>query len=425
MKKLLSGCVMMLTAANSQAVKLSDYQPFIFEPLFTNPVCQTYKYDRGLLTDSGKTIESKPTNVYCKSSDEAASVARKDSPQYRLKEWISSAETKELYLAYLSFSSKAIASSLCEAAKRGVKINMVLDSGETNEPNKDAELVKKCGKADQVKVTYRGETGGLGYAHNKIMIVNPGQNVVKIVFSSGNMSSGTSTNHENWNFITTSGKSYFAQTHKCVVDGMVKAGDTKKNFTTFMTNCRVNIQAPPETDIKVYFAPVDGKEALAMVAKAAGEAQLVEAMSHRFSGDVARLFGNLLSQGKNVKFILDDDIYWAFKLRKDVGRNSSIEAFKLYKDLINKGMETRFLQTNQQMFQLQHNKLIVFSSEKGPTAVFNGAGNFTSAAFSKNFENFYYITIPSVVVAYKKQYDKYFNEMATIEADMPRDYVLP
>ena len=343
-----------------------------------------------------------------------------------MKEWISSPETKELYLAYLSFSSKAIAQSLCEAAKRGVKISIVLDSGETGEPNKDAEGLKKCAPdASQVRVTYRGETGGLGYAHNKILIVNPGQKVVKVVYSSGNMSSGTSTNHENWNFITTSGESYFAQTHKCVVEGMIEAGDTKVNFKNYMTACRGKIKAQPESDIKVYFAPVDGKEALAMATKAASEAKVIEAMSHRFSGEVARMFGTMLAQKKTVRFILDDDIYWAMKLKKDIGRNSSIEAFRLYRDLINKGMETRFLQTNQQVFQLQHNKLIVFSSEQGATGVFNGAGNFTSAAFEKNFENFYYITIPSVVTAYKKQYDKYFIEMATTEEDMPRDYVLP
>ncbi len=57
--------------------------------------------------------------------------------------------------------------------------------------------------------------------------------------------------------------------------------------------------------------------------------------------------------------------------------------------------------------------------------VFNGAGNFTSAAFNKNFENFYYIEIPEVVDAYKKQYDLYYNQMATAPGDMPRDHVLP
>jgi len=42
-----------------------------------------------------------------------------------------------------------------------------------------------------------------------------------------------------------------------------------------------------------------------------------------------------------------------------------------------------------------------------------------------SFENFYYITIPEVVEAYNKQYDLYFDKMATFEKDMPMDYINP
>jgi hypothetical protein len=68
---------------------------------------------------------------------------------------------------------------------------------------------------------------------------------------------------------------------------------------------------------------------------------------------------------------------------------------------------------------------MIFTFENGKGSVFNGAGNMTTAAFTKNFENFYYITIPEVVEAYNKQYDLYFEKMATKAEDMPRDYVLP
>lgn len=424
MKNALAVVALSLMTSNAFAVKLSDYKPFIFEPLFTNPECETYNYDRPLITNSGKTVISKPDNVYCKPSDEQASVSRSLSPQYRLKEWISSSDTKDLYLAYLSFSSKNIVTALCEAVKRGVNITMVLDTGEKKEPNKDAESLKTCGSG-KVSVSYRGSTGGLGYAHNKIMIVNPGSAVTKIVYSSGNMTTGTSTNHENWNFITTSGESYFAKTHTCVVESMISAGDTTENFKTSLNECRSKIKAEPETDIQVYFAPVDGAQALAAVTKAGNEASNISAISHRFSGALARLYGELLAKGKPIKFILDDDIYWAETLKQDIGRNTKLEAFKITNDLIRKGMKTKFLQTNQNVFQLQHNKFMIFNFENGSGAVFNGAGNFTTAAFTKNFENFYLITIPEVVEAYRVQYKKYFDEMATSAADMPRDYVLP
>jgi predicted transcriptional regulator len=158
---------------------------------------------------------------------------------------------------------------------------------------------------------------------------------------------------------------------------------------------------------------------------ASKKSQLIEAMSHRFSGALASLYAELLKSGKKIKFILDDDIYWAKILKKDIGRNTKIEAFKIYNDLINYGMNTRFLETNQSVYQLQHNKFMIFTFNEGSGAVFTGAGNMTTAAFSKNFENFYYIKIPAVVAAYKRQYDLYFNKMATPPEDMPRDYVLP
>lgn len=421
--KILAFFLVAFSSFNIFAARLSEMKPFNFEVLFTNPVCKTYKYNRPVITTSGKTVDSKPQDVYCKQSDEAASVSRKNSPQYRLVEWISGKDAKEIYLAYLSFSAKNVVNALCEAVKRGVKLKIVLD-GDGKSINRDAENLKKCHSQDLVEVHYRGSTGGLGYAHNKIMIVNPDSSTTKIVFSSGNMTSGTSTNHENWNFVTTTGQSYFAQAHKCAIEGMIEAGDAKRNFSAFMKNCRDNIKAQPETDIKVFFSPVDGKAALLQVQEAGKNANLIESMSHRFSGAIAELYANLLKEGKHIKFILDDDVYWSATLNKDIGRNTRFEAYKIFNELVKAGMETRFLETNQNVYQLQHNKFMIFTFNQ-TGAVFNGAGNFTTAAFTKNFENFYYIEIPSVVSAYKVQFKRYFDGMATQAQDMPRDYVMP
>lgn len=419
--------ILALLTLDAWAVRLSDYRPYAFEVLFTNPVCATYKYDRPVTTESGKTLTAKPKNVYCKPADESASVRRNNAPQFRIVQWISDSETKELYLAYLSFSSKNVAQALCSAVKKGVKLTLILDVGEDPANpaiNKDAEALKKCGDKDLVNVVYRGSTGGLGFAHNKILMVNPGSPVVKILFSSGNMSGGTSINHENWNFVTTSGDSYFAQAHKCVVEAMVEAGDTRAKFAQNLNNCRSKIKAQPESDVRTFFAPVDGSAALKSISDAANSARLIEGMSHRLSGQLAELFERMVSSNKPVKFILDDDIYWSVKRKEDIGRNTTVEAAKIYRDLINRGMKTKFMETNQNVFQLQHNKFMIFTFSSGG-AVFTGAGNFTSSAFTKNFENFYFITSPEVVAAYNTQFDLYYDQMATAEEDMPRDYLLP
>jgi HKD family nuclease len=416
-----------LLSLNSWAIKLKDYKPFKFEVLFTNPVCATHFYKNPIITESGTILQAPPQNVYCKPSDEQASVARPNSPQYRLREWILDSETEELYLAYLSFNSKNVAQALCQAIERGVKVSIVLDGGEdaTNPKlNKEAEELKKCGKEGLVSVVYRGSSSGLGFAHNKIMVVNPGSKTVKVVFSSGNMTTGTSINHENWNFVTTSGMSYFAAAHKCVIESMISSGDSKKNFAASLNTCRGLISSSPEDDIQLFFSPVDGAKAFEKVAEAGNRSQLIEGMSHRFSGKMADLYKHFLNQGKLIKFILDDDIYWSAKRRLNIGRNTRFEAFKLYNELISAGMETKFMQTNQNVFQLQHNKFMIFTFENNG-AVFNGAGNFTTSAFTKNFENFYYITIPEVVEAYNKQFDLYFNQMSSRAEDMPRDYILP
>ncbi len=409
---------------SSWAARLSDYRPFSFEVLFTNPVCATYQYDREQVTHSGEVLRQKPQNVYCKASDEATSVGRRLSPQFRLIEWISAPETKEIHAAYLSFSSKNVAQALCQALRKGVKVTLVIDGGETGTAtNKDAESLRSCGN---LSLTYRGSTGGLGFAHNKILIVTSTDPAVKkIVFSSGNLTTGTSINHENWNFVTTASESYFAQVHRCVIDAMVESGDSREAFSGQLNRCRSEIKASPESDIKSFFVPTDGVAALAQVRSASEAALEIEAMSHRLSGALLEVFASALGRGTKVKFVLDDDVYWAQTLRKDVGRNTRVEAQAIDRRLIGAGAVVKFLETNQNIYQLQHNKFMIYNFGGGAGAVFTGAGNLTTSAFTKNFENFYYITIPEVVKAYDEQYDLYYDTLATGASQMPRDYVLP
>jgi hypothetical protein len=63
--------------------------------------------------------------------------------------------------------------------------------------------------------------------------------------------------------------------------------------------------------------------------------------------------------------------------------------------------------------------------KNGAVAVHTGAGNFTKAAFTKNFENYYFITIPEVVAKFKKQYNHMFNNLATPYAKLPTTYSNP
>jgi HKD family nuclease len=146
-------------------------------------------------------------------------------------------------------------------------------------------------------------------------------------------------------------------------------------------------------------------------------------VAHRFSGMFSKLTDERLSEGKSMRMVCDDDMYWTVVLNADTGRNTRQEAYKLV-ELIKNGLEVKYMETNHQSFLLQHNKFMFF--ELGTKdAVFAGAGNFTSSAFESNFENFYLITIPEVTKAFSAQFEKFWNEMATEYDKMPKKNVLP
>lgn len=422
MKRAFTG--LLLATSLAQAANLSDLRPYKFEVLFTNPVCAEYRYPTPLIANDGTTLTAKPRNVYCKPGDLAASAGRSISPQFRLIEWTNDPATKEIFMAYLSFSNDDVARALCTAVRRGVKLSMVLDAepAEESEGNRLAEGLKQCGTG--VQVYYRGNRGGIGYAHNKVFMVNHSDSrEVKVVFSSGNMTTGTALHHENWNFVTTSPKSHFVKAHLCLRDSLINSAETKAGFIAAMATCRAAITIAEEDDVKSYFVPGEGRKAFNAIKSMAEAASRVDATAHRFSGDFVRLFDALLTGGKNIRLVTDDDIYWTWKLRRDIGRNMRVEAYKVM-DLRAKGLNLRFMETNQNNVILQHNKYMIF--ELGARdAVFAGAGNFTSSAFESNLENFYVVTVPEVVRAYQAQYEKFFGEMATPETRMPRDYVMP
>lgn len=422
--KVLSFVLGMTMVLPAVAGKLTDYQPYQFETLFTNPVCAEYAYPTPMLANDGTTLLAKPRNVYCKSADFEASASRSISPQFRLLEWAADPLVTEIFFAYLSFSNKDLADTLCAAAGRGVKLTMVLDAKPEEEETgiRLAENLKECG--EDVTIHYRGNREGLGYAHNKVFMVNPDDPITfKMVFSSGNASPGTAIYHENWNFVTTSQLTHFAQAHKCLREGLINHGDSKAMFVEFMAGCRAAISTPEEDDIHSFFVPGEGQKALAAIREMGLRSSRIQAAAHRFSGVFVKLFTEFLAADKDVRLITDDDMYWSWKLHKDVGRNMRVEAYKVH-DLIAQGLNLRYMETNVNYMHLQHNKYVIFEM-RDHDAVFAGAGNFTSSAFDHNFENFYVITNDDAVNAFETQYVKFWGQMATSLEKLPTQYVMP
>ena len=403
-----------------------------YEVLFTNPVCKEYGYDGEVVSNGGKTLTAKPRDVFCSQADSAASAARPESPQNKLISWIKDPSTTEIFFTYLSFSNSTVTKELCKAiTERDVKVTFVLDS-DSDRAKADQLLACKpeSGDPDRApRFEMRGHEGGIGYAHNKLFLINPGSETIKLAFSSGNMSSGVVLHHENWHFITLAAKTYFAQAHLCMMEAELDHHSSKSEYKSFIEECKAAISAKEESDIKTFFAPAEGSRASQRLMDAVKKAKSIDIAAHRFSystlikGLESRLEG---SKPPAMRIITDDDTYWAGH-GEAVGDNQSFE-FDNVERLTDAGAEAKWMETNHGEHLLHHNKFLILNMPSGSSqksAVFGGAGNLTGTAFNENWENFYWISIPSVVKKFRDQYDHMWNDLATSTEDLPSENVLP
>lgn len=428
-----------------------DYQSY--EVLFTNPVCGNYRYDEPIEeVDGERDVLGKPKNVYCtKEFDSVPSGSRRSSPQRRLLDWIEPIGAgDELFLAYLSFSDGKIADALCDAEARGAEVTFVLDKMSSK-----AEQVLECG----VDVLIRGHQGSVGFAHDKILMVNPKAagpadgdetTYLKLSFGSGNMSSGTHLHHENWHFLEVNRDSYFVQTHLCLMESLLDEAHTdgKGAYRSFMNECRDAIAQPPEDDIIPYFIPVldDSRALTAKMLELIDAAETIDIGAHRFSyNELIDALSARLSSSRpfHLRFIADDDLYWLDPIAPAriavLGPNSFHERDKVRELREADGgagrFEEKYLETNHSLHLLHHNKYLLARGLEGRDALIVGSSNFTGTGFEGNLENMYFVDIPEVVDAFKAQFALMWDgegplpegldvpPMATFRDDMPVELV--
>jgi hypothetical protein len=396
-------------ADDAAAVKL---QYKTYDVLFTNPLCKEYVYAEPVETADGEEMLTvKPRNVYCSHLDMAQSADRPSSPQHKLIEWIEPlGEGDEIFLAYLSFSNAAVGDQLCAAAGRGTKVTFVLDA-----PSTQSERLAGCGAT----ILLRGHAGSIGFAHNKVVLINPkGRSAyMKMSFSSGNMSSGVVTHHENWHFIDVKRKSYFATAHVCLMEAQIdeEASSGRTQYKNFLNECRGAIEEPEETDIKAFFIPSrdDAKRAEKYLLEPIAEAASIDLGAHRFGHTkmIQALAGRLGDgSGFTLRMVADDDMYWLDPMNGDateVGANQFFEAENVQKleDAGGDAFEIRFFETNHAEHLLHHNKYLLYRDENGkPFGLIAGAANLTGSGFNDNFENIYFIKVPKVLDAFDTQF---------------------
>ena len=432
--------LLLLLPLNSFAISIKDYTPFKYEVLFTNPICKKYFYEAPILNLLGEEVLNKKENAYCTPTDARTVNKQQGTPHEKILKWIKDPETKEIFMAYLSFSKSSVIRSLCSAIeKRNVKLTLIVDKNNDEQRMKRILSLKECAKNDNSSVpvilTGGHEGEGLnktGFAHNKLVIINPNsKDKIRLIFSSGNMSSGTTTHHENWHFVTTNIDSYFAQSHICLRDGLLNYQDSKSTFAHFIRNCRKKIKSPEEDDIKVFFIPGEGRKATRFLHSEFDNSINVKMAAHRFSNSsiIKMIDRNLKRPDFKVSIIVDDDLHWVGIYNQDMGRNTLYEYKKLMK-LKEMGLEIKFIETfmdnieQPKSLQLQHNKFMVFTKPNANGTIFTGAGNLTNAAFYKNFENFYLISIPEIYQAFIEQYD-YLLSIGLSKNEMPIKLEIP
>src|SRR5204863_2169355 len=84
--------------------------------------------------------------------------------------------------------------------------------------------------------------------------------------------------------------------------------------------------------------------------------------------------------------------------------------------------EIRYFETNHGEHLLHHNKYLLYSDGNGaPFGLIAGAANLTKTGFTDNFENIYFIRIPSALNAFKTQFARVWDgkKASPTEQDPP------
>lgn len=390
---------------------------------FTNPICQAYNYSTAATARDGSPLVAKPKNAFCKASDEDAALANPQGPYSKFIDWIKDPQTKEILLIYFSFMHKGLKNELCTAIHdRQVKLIIILD---LKADQKDANFLISCAQqSNQVQLHLRGRTQDITFAHNKIALINPNsEKDMRIVFGSANLSLGFSLHHENWNFIRIPSNTYFAQVHLCLREGLLNHAESIPQFSKFIEDCRKQIPFAAETDVDIFLVPGEGQLAEKALQEAMQKSEFVDIAAHRFSNKaIADGIRRRLQNAQTTRLVADDDLFWVRNRNIATSRNTSNEG-RLTAELMTLGLKTHFMETNHSIFQLHHNKFLIFYGANY-NAVFAGAGNLTNAAFRNNFENYYLIRIPQIVERYRQQYT-YLWKTSTEANKLPKSNVLP
>jgi hypothetical protein len=211
-----------------------------------------------------------------------------------------------------------------------------------------------------------------------------------------------------------------------------EASSGKTQYRTFLNQCREDITALEEDDIKSFFIPSsdDRNRIERYMLGAVEDAKQIDVGVHRFghSGLVSKLRTQLDNgELEQLRMVADDDLYWLdpeVGSGAKVGDNDFFEAQNVasLEEAGGDAYEIRYFETNHADHLLHHNKYLIYRTGAGkPFGLLAGAANLTKTGFNDNFENIYFIIIPEVLSAFDTQFKRVWDgEKATpTEQDPP------
>jgi len=332
-----------------------------------------------------------------------------------------------LSLAFMSFNEPSLFKEICRLAIQGLQIDGYFDSKAGPPRGLGHRLQSECqgpgGK--NVRMFYMGmanpNRGSWRLHHNKFYLTESPGSPVELAFGSANLSNtGLSVNFENWNFISAQARDPFVADHLCSLRAMRLARESgqsqddprvyRRELDGCLSEREISVaqvdRLMREQGAWVLFAPDRGDRIFKILRDqidrvvAGGRIRMA---SYLFLHQpLAEALQRAQARGVRVQLLLDDDIVQ--------GTASAPGQKRFYERFLKSsasGFEVRVFDTNEDIFQLQHNKFLLLEGvdQLNRVRLFTGAGQFTRAAFEENYENFYLIETPQVVRQYSELFD--------------------
>ena len=398
-----------------------------FELVETQPVCDHQGHQK----------------TWCDANDVPASVAAAGLETRilaQLDQALREPTRSHVRIAMFSFSNKSVQAKLCQLGHAGVRVDIFVDFGSS----KDVAFVNdiNCQKNISQPTLVAKFLGGFNefpdwrLHHNKTVVVDAGDNAdLTVNFSSGNLSIfGTSIHMDHWVMMRAERESNLVKASLCLFESLTAANqkaeaigmyimakpDFSKDpeviatFQSNLLNCYQRDQLIPaqnwttalaKEEIAPFFTPMKGNFAVRAIREQIdnvkaqfrrdGKASLAAASDHFTIKEIATRLVEAASLGVEVRVLLPSSVL--------SGSEGTIQdRIFYYRTFKPSAVKVRFVEINEPGKQHMHHKFLVFNGQR----IFSGAGNFTNAGLTGNFESLYLTQNAALTAEYQKLFDE-------------------